>query len=304
MTHSDIEAFLLIVKTGSLSATAQKLFVSQPALSRRLKNLETKLGVRLFERGRGEHAVILTPAGKAFLSIAEKWNDLIQETSNLALIEHALPTFTIDAVGTVAKYVLSPVFHQFALQHQDVHLNITRHHSKECYEVIASGTAALGFVTEDQYYQNVETVPAFREPMVLLARNDSLFHQDIHPSTLDVSHEILIPWNSEFTQWHSYWFSSFMRPLIKVWDISLAEPFLTDRSNWIIAPQSIAANFCRQKPNYAYYRLSAPPAHRIVYYLVKSGPPNPYTAAFLDLTHQHLCSIDGIESLLFQASST
>ena len=44
MTELEIEAFLAIVRTGSISAAAQKLYVTQPALSRRIHALEQELG--------------------------------------------------------------------------------------------------------------------------------------------------------------------------------------------------------------------------------------------------------------------
>ena len=53
MTKLEVEAFLMIVKTGSISAAAQSLFVTQPALTRRVQALEEEIGYKLFERRRG-----------------------------------------------------------------------------------------------------------------------------------------------------------------------------------------------------------------------------------------------------------
>ena len=50
MTYGDMEAFLSILRNGSITAAADALFITQPALSRKLKSLEQELGVRLFER--------------------------------------------------------------------------------------------------------------------------------------------------------------------------------------------------------------------------------------------------------------
>ena len=44
MTEREIEAFLTIVRTGSISAAAEVLYVTQPALSRRIRALEQELG--------------------------------------------------------------------------------------------------------------------------------------------------------------------------------------------------------------------------------------------------------------------
>lgn len=53
MTEREIEAFLTIVRTGSISAAAEVLYVTQPALSRRIRALEQELGYQLFIRKKG-----------------------------------------------------------------------------------------------------------------------------------------------------------------------------------------------------------------------------------------------------------
>ena len=50
MNQADIETFLMLVKTQSITKTAENLFVSQPTVSHRLKLLEEELGVSLMIR--------------------------------------------------------------------------------------------------------------------------------------------------------------------------------------------------------------------------------------------------------------
>ncbi len=65
-----LKVFLALSKTGSFTKTAAALGISQPAVSQNIAELEKDLGVRLFERGRGE--ISLTPQGRAFQSYAGK----------------------------------------------------------------------------------------------------------------------------------------------------------------------------------------------------------------------------------------
>ena len=53
MTLQEIEVFLAVVRTGSVSAAAQALYITQPAVSRQVGALEEKLGCALLHRGRG-----------------------------------------------------------------------------------------------------------------------------------------------------------------------------------------------------------------------------------------------------------
>ena len=65
MTFLEIEAFLNIVQHGSFSAAAEKLYVTQPALGRRIRALEEELGYTLFVRNKGVRHVELTKQGQA-----------------------------------------------------------------------------------------------------------------------------------------------------------------------------------------------------------------------------------------------
>lgn len=85
-----LQAFLTIVQTGSLGRAAHALHITQPALSRSVRQLEQKVGVALFERH--STGMVLTPYGQAFLPHAR----LLNEESDLAVEE-------IDAMRGLGK---------------------------------------------------------------------------------------------------------------------------------------------------------------------------------------------------------
>ena len=86
MTFLEIEAFLKIAQCGSFSAAAEKLYITQPALGRRIRALEEELGYSLFIRNKGVRHVELTRQGRAFVGIAHRWQALWNETQELSLI--------------------------------------------------------------------------------------------------------------------------------------------------------------------------------------------------------------------------
>ena len=63
MNISEIETFLMIVKTKNITKTAENLFLSQPTVSHRLKSLEEELGVKLIARKKGHKQIELTSQG-------------------------------------------------------------------------------------------------------------------------------------------------------------------------------------------------------------------------------------------------
>ena len=82
MELKQIQCFLMVAKYLSFSAAAEKMFLSQPSLSRHIANLEQELGIQLFERDK--QSVTLTAAGNQCLNAARNMISAKQEISNIA----------------------------------------------------------------------------------------------------------------------------------------------------------------------------------------------------------------------------
>ena len=82
-TLRQLQIFLAVVENRSFSLAAERLFVTQPAVSKQIKDLEKRLGTRLFERGR---PLGLTEAGHVLLQRTQQVHGLI-EALELALEE-------------------------------------------------------------------------------------------------------------------------------------------------------------------------------------------------------------------------
>ena len=84
MNLCNVETFLCVAGSQTLSDAAAALFVSQSTVSTRIRQLEEELGVVLIRRGKGMRTVELTPQGQAFVSLAERWMALHTETEHFA----------------------------------------------------------------------------------------------------------------------------------------------------------------------------------------------------------------------------
>ena len=114
MTSLEIEAFLTVQQTGSVTKAAERLYISQSSLSTRLRTLERELGCSLFIRGRGDRAMLLTPEGERFLSLAQQHKDLEEKMRALArdtMPRRVLRTASFSSIGSC---LLPPVFQRFA----------------------------------------------------------------------------------------------------------------------------------------------------------------------------------------------
>lgn len=108
---------LAVVRTGNFTAAAERLGITQPALSRSIQSLEAEYGVQLFQRGRG--GARLTPLGRHFLGIAEnivKRAEFGEEQLRFALSNKGKPSsFGIGPItaSICLPYILGQVTREF-----------------------------------------------------------------------------------------------------------------------------------------------------------------------------------------------
>ncbi|PSR70219.1 LysR family transcriptional regulator [Nocardia sp. MDA0666] len=108
MQLRQLEYFVLIWDTGSFSAAATRLYVSQPSLSQQIRALEKELGSPLLERG--HHGLSLTPAGRALLPIARRILHAVQDASDAVrhVVDGSNGDVHVLTVRSVAAGVLPP----------------------------------------------------------------------------------------------------------------------------------------------------------------------------------------------------
>src|SRR5690554_4068758 len=103
-----LKYFVAVVEEQSYTKAAERLFISQPPLSRQMKNLEAKLGVQLFEHG--SRPIKTTEVGRFFYQHAVKLLANAEEvksmTQRVGTIEH---NFTIGLVGSLLYGILPKI---------------------------------------------------------------------------------------------------------------------------------------------------------------------------------------------------
>lgn len=299
MTQQEIEVFLTVARLGSVSAAAQALYITQPAVSRHLRALEEALGCTLVSRGRGKRQTELTDRGREFVQVAEKFRLLWQEAQEVAGQDRT-QTLRVASVGSLSTYLLPPVFREF-LTVPGRTLTFHHYHSREAYDYIAQGLADIALISDHMYHPQVETVPAFRSAMVLLTAPGLPWAETVHPSQLDPSKELRLPWNPEYDLWHSFWFSAAAVPRAVLDQMSLLEEFFSWQGSWgdswTIAPSIVAAPLSR-KLGLTLRQLEEGPADEIIYYLLGPRRKEGLTRDFLGCLDRELRRRPEAHSLL------
>ena len=173
MTNLDIETFWAVVQHGTMTAAAEALYITQPTLSMRIRALEERVGTPLFVRGKGQRRITLTAAGQKFLTLAQRWQQLLSETETLAELEQRA-YLRIAATYTTNQYILPPVYKRFLALRLPVSLWIHTLRDVDITQALLSHELDFAFIDSNTVFDDRLTVrPAFREPFLLLSPPDS-----------------------------------------------------------------------------------------------------------------------------------
>lgn len=240
MNLSEIETFLMIVKTKNITKTAENLFLSQPTVSHRLKSLENELGIELLIRKKGHKQIELTSHGEEFVPIAERWVSIWQEMRILKN-RRDKQYLTIGCTDTLNSAILFDLYRQMLDEKEQLmSLHIKTHYSYEIYRLLENHDIELGFVYHHLHFKNIVAEPVLKEKMYIIQSADAnLNKQVIHTDELDLNDEIFISWEANYQIWHDQWVSKGDRPRIQVDTFELLFHLLSCEKMWAIAPISV-----------------------------------------------------------------
>lgn len=138
--------FDAVVRAGSFSAAARELYISQPAVSQAVRQLEEALGTKLFTRG--QRGISLTHEGELMRGYISSALSLIAagEQRVLKLGELSAGELRIGAGDTVSRWFLLPVIGRFHKLYPDISINITNRTSPDILKLLQAGQIDIGFV--------------------------------------------------------------------------------------------------------------------------------------------------------------
>ena len=147
MTKTELEAFLAVLQYGSISAAAERLFITQPAMSRRMKSMEEELGYSLFERGRGQRSVELTENGKEFVPVAERLLTLYREAEEIPRRKKS-PLLRVSTVNSIAFYLMPAVLKKMMSDRDTCSIEFKTGRSSDIYGYVENGSVDVALVSD------------------------------------------------------------------------------------------------------------------------------------------------------------
>ena len=177
--------FLKVSQELNFRKAADKLFISQPPLSRQIKELEEELGVSLFDRSNKK--VQLTPAG---LHLKEKVEQIF---NTLEHIQVTLPLMNQGYAGYLKIGYISSFLQDRLIQiisdlnksYPQINTRLYEMITQDQIEAIEKGNLDIGVVRQPEFSSSTITIPLYQEPLCLIFPNH---HRLIHEKKLNLVH--------------------------------------------------------------------------------------------------------------------
>ncbi len=141
-----LDYVIAVAEAGSFTKAAEKLFISQPALSQAIQKIERELGAKLFNREK--HTLTLTPAGQIVVTEGKKVMALYQsmKTQVKEINEWDTMSLSVGGAPSYQRLYMSQILSEFKSRFPHVDLDITTGYSYKMYEKISEGSLDLAIV--------------------------------------------------------------------------------------------------------------------------------------------------------------
>ena len=175
-----MQYFLAVTREGNISAAAQSLNLSQPSLSRQLKDLEDELGAKLFIRGNRrieltEEGLILRKRAGEIMQLVELTESEISEVKN-----NISGTLSIGAGESLSMHRITEVFRRLKENYPDIRLNVVSGDTEDLQDRLDRGLLdfALIFTDFDRNTYHHLTLEEKEIFGVIMRRDDALAEKE------------------------------------------------------------------------------------------------------------------------------
>lgn len=181
ITVKQLEVFVTIASAGTVRAAAERLFVTQPAVSMALAELERLLNVQLFDRERGR--LRISSRGKELLPMAQEVIERMHELSHYADTDSRSLSgeLRVGASNTIGNYLVGDLLGPFSTSHPQVSLQVSVENTATITAGLVAHRLDVGCIEGPINHPQLESFPWREDALVVcvprshrLARKTSL----------------------------------------------------------------------------------------------------------------------------------
>lgn len=168
MADRRLQVFHTVARLLSFTKAAEQLFMTQPAVTFQIKQLEEHFNSRLFDRSHGK--IALTPAGRLVLNYAERILTLTEEMETRVgeLTGAVSGPLLLGASTTIAEFYLPVVLGEFKAQYPQVQTHMTVANSDTIENRVADFSLDLGLIESPAHLQVLETEKCCDDELVMI----------------------------------------------------------------------------------------------------------------------------------------
>jgi aminoethylphosphonate catabolism LysR family transcriptional regulator len=188
VSHAQLKAFHAVAVHGSFTKAAERLFLTQPAISDQVRKLEERFGVLLFHRNK--RSVRLTDLGERLLSITQRLFVIEDEAQELLHDSRALQTGSLILAVDAPVHVL-PQIARFCERYPGISVKIETGNTDESLFRLFNYQADLALLGRDVSDERLISLPLRNDPMVAFVSHnhpwsdrESICLADLHDTPL------------------------------------------------------------------------------------------------------------------------
>jgi DNA-binding transcriptional LysR family regulator len=182
-----LQVFYTVAKRLNFTKASEELYISQPAVTKHIKELESEYKVSLFERS-GNKKILLTPAGEILLQYAEQLLGIYKELEfdiNLLLKQHS-GVLRIGASTTVAQYIIPPILAQFHKKFKEIKVLLITGNTEDIEQALLNKDIEFGIIEGIPRNPLIKYEEYLKDELVLVcaANNPTVKKDTIKPEEL------------------------------------------------------------------------------------------------------------------------
>lgn len=292
--------FTTLAREKNISRAAEKLFLTQPTLSRQLKQLEDYLGTELFIRG--SRQIVLTEAGQLLLRRAEEILHIVEQTERDLFegSDHITGRLMIGLLESAATHAIIPhVLQQLTATHPGITFEFYTGNTYIIQERIQNGLLDVGFLIdpiESDLYEFLHLPFRDRWGLIMnhdspLARLERIALEDlcevplIYPKRIFTRNELNSWFQNSFNELHMLSSYNILSNVISLVEAGIGH---------CIGFEGSLYNFTKDKVKFVRFTPEIQP--RILLAWKKHRNPTPALTKFLQLVEQRLQDIEALDN--------
>ncbi|KAF2338238.1 LysR family transcriptional regulator [Flavobacterium tistrianum] len=168
-----LKVFYTVALRLNFTKAATELYITQPAVSKHIQELEETYKTKLFERNGSK--IALTPAGKILLKYTKSIFDIYRE------IDFEMSSFNAERQGllrlgastTISQYIISPVLASFHQKQKDIKVNLLNGNTEQIENALINKEIEIGIVEGHSKNQSIKYIPFLKDELVLVCNSNN-----------------------------------------------------------------------------------------------------------------------------------